>query len=443
MYLDPRSLALFRAALGCLVLTSTLQLAPDYAAFFAWGPHPQLIWQLLHLVLPVFSVLLILGCFSRVCALVCWLGIVAVQGANPALLDGGDRLLLVLLYWSIFLPLGAVWSIEAAFAKRPAPALAETSRWASWAITLQICLVYWSAAYAKSDPVWTQSHNALFYALSIEYTTSPLGMYLRHFPELLRWMTVATLSFEYLAPLLLFVPFQRDRFRMLAVVLFLTFHLIFMQALLRLGLFPWVCAAAWLIFLPGFFWEALTRPIASQRSSTQPTGWIRLLDQGLTCLVFVSIADMLVWNVVTVRDTSADDWLKKRDPTAGILHLNQHWRMYAPFPLLDHGWLVIPADLADGNQVDLFTGHPISWATPADIGTYLGAYRWRVYIADLYTNQDPERLRHYGDYLTDQWNEAHPDNRIKALSIVFMKMSTQPNLTVTGPERVTLYTRKY
>ena len=399
--------------------------------------------MLLRVVLPIFSVLLILGFFTRVGALVCWFGVLAVQGANPAILYGGDRLLDLLLYWSIFLPLGTVWSLESSLIKSAAPPLPTTTRWAGWAITLQICFVYWFAALAKSDPVWTQNHNALFYALSIEYLTSPWGEYLRHFPGLLRWLTAATLWFEFLGPLLLFVPFQRDRFRLAAVVLFLAFHLVGMQALLRIGFFPWVCAVAWLIFIPASTWDALAGPAAQRAPSTKPSGWVRLLDRGLTALVFFSIADALLWNLVTFRNSDSDDWLKRRDPTAAILHLDQHWRMYAPFPLPDHGWLVIPADLADGTQVDLFTGHSVSWATPTDIRDYLGRDRWRIYLADLFTNQVPERLQHYGDYLTNQWNQAHPDNKVRSISIIFMKMSTHPDLTVTGPERVTLYSRKY
>jgi len=370
------------------------------------------------------------------------LGVGAVQAANPAILDGGDRFLHLLLFWSIFLPLGAAWSVEASVGPGRAP-LPETDRWASWAITLQIGCVYWFAALSKSDPVWTQNHNALFYALNIEYLTSPWGRYLRHFPELLRGLTVATLGVEFLGPLLLFIPFRRDHFRMAAVVLFLFFHLIGMQTLLRIGAFPWVCATAWLIFIPGFFWDVLTGPARDRAPSAQPAGWVRLVDRSLACLVLFSIADALAWNIVALRGTGAEDWLKKRDPTRSVLHLDQHWRMYAPIPLPDHGWLVIPADLADGTQVDLFTGRPLSWATPADIGAYLGKDRWRNYLADLFINQDPERLRGYADYQANEWNAVHPGNKVKTISIIFMKMTTHPDLTVTGPERVTLYAQKY
>ena len=428
-------------ALGLIVLALTLQLAPDFDAFYSTAAHPRLIGLLLDFVLPFFSILLALGCFTRICALVCWLGVFAVQDANPAILYGADRLLHLLLFWSIFLPLGEAWSVEAALRRKSVALLPATNRWAGLALALQVAFVYWFAALSKTDPVWTQNHNALFYALNIESLTSPVGTYLLHFPGLLRGLTAASLWFEYLGPLLLFIPMQRGRFRMTAVVLFLIFHLIGMQTLLVIGFFPWVCAAAWVIFLPAFFWDTLTGPPPARSTPARPAGWLRLLDRSLTGLVFFSMADMLAWNIAAVCGADAEAWLTRVDPTKPILRLDQHWRMYAPFPLPDHGWLVIPADLADGTEVDLFTERPVSWAKPADICAYLAKDRWRVYIGDLFTNQDPVRLQQYTDYLITRWNQGHPENKVKALSIVFMKMTTHPDLTVTGPERVTLYNR--
>jgi len=445
LHLDPRSLAVFRMALGGLVFALALQLAPDSSAFFYLpSAHPHLIWALLHLFLPLFSISLALGLFSRLCSVLCWLGVIAVQQANPHILYGADRLLHLLLYWSIFLPLSTTWSADAWLCKTPAPSLPLTNRWAAWAIAGQICIVYCFAALFKSDPLWTQNHNALFYALSIEYLTSPLGLYMRHFPALLRGLTVATLCVEFLGPFLLFIPFHRDRFRMAAVILFFFFHLVCMQSLLMVGFFPWVCATAWLILIPGFFWDVLTGPAGRRSPPVRAARWIRFMDWGMTCLIFFSFVDVLAWNVSSLRSNESEDWVRAHDPSKDVLHLDQHWRMYAPIPHPDHGWLVIPAELADGTQVDLFTNRPVSWATPQDIRAYLGKDRWRIYLGDLMNNQDPEALRQYGGYLVNKWNKAHAENqKVKTISIIFMKQTTLPNLAISEPERVTLYTQKY
>ncbi|MCE0497596.1 MAG: HTTM domain-containing protein [Methylacidiphilales bacterium] len=449
MHLDPRSLALFRIALGSVTLWVAWQLAPDYFFFFDLpSAHSPLIWALLHVFLPLFSIFLILGFFSRLSSIFCWFGVIAVQQANPHILYGADRLLHLLLYWSIFLPLGETGSVDAWLFKKRAPRLLLTDRWGAWGITGQICFVYWFTALARTDPVWTQNRNALFYALNIDYLTSAWGAYMLHFPVLLRWLTTITLYLEFLGPFLLFVPLQRDRFRLAAVVLFLSFHLIGMQFLLRIGYFPWVCATAWLIFIPGFFWNTLTGPIGRYFHGVNPTGWVRLLDLSMAGLALFSFADILVWNVVSLPDPKAyvsksEAWMKTHDPSMGVLHLDQRWHMYArPYP--HQGWYVIPAELADGSQVDLFTNRPVSWDRPRDFADYLGNIRWRVYLANLEFDRDPETLRQYSDYLADQWDKGHPENRkVKTTTLIFMSQTTLPNLTITEPKRVILFTKKY
>ncbi len=96
--------------------------------------------------------------------------------------------------------------------------------------------------------------------------------------------------------------------------------------------------------------------------------------------------------------------------------------MYAPAPRKVHGWLVIPADLANGSQVDLFTGQPVSWEKPADIGAYFGDDRWRRYLSNLFDEQDSDDLRRYADYLVNKWNLAHsPDQKAATVTIIFMR----------------------
>ncbi len=443
LHLDPRSLGLFRIALGCVVVVVALQLLPDAPAFYSSCAHPQLIGWILSLVLPLFGTLLALGLGCRASAVVCWICLVVVQDANPHVLSGADRLLRVLLFWSIFLPLDSSLSLRAWLGRKPRLNLPLTDYWAGWAITLQISFVYWYTALAKSDPVWTRSHDALFFALSLDYLTSPAGLYLRHFPSLLRVLTVLTLALEYIGPFLLFVPFQRDRFRLAAVILFVAFHLIGMQLVMRIGYFPWICAVAWLIFIPPFFWDILTG--ASQRLSAAipPAKRLRFLDRVATSLVFLSFADVVLWNVLTLWSPDHDDELKARDPLQPILHLDQHWRMYAPMPYPDHGWLVIPAELADGTEIDLFTGRPLSWSKPANLSAYVGDYRWASLIGDLLNNQEPAQAQWFGDYFVSQWNAGHPEVKVRTVSVVYLKQTTLPDLTVTEPKQMVLYTRQY
>ncbi len=182
----------------------------------------------------------------------------------------------------------------------------------------------------------------------MEYLATPLGLYLRQMEWLLRVLTVATLIVEFLGPFLLFIPFYRDRFRFLAVILFLSFHVIGMQLLLRIGYFPWICAIAWLIFIPGFFWDFLTGPAHRQPVAAMVSRRVGLVDIGATIVLFLAFADVLAWNVAGLRGKEGDAWMKSHDPLRPILHVDQTWRLFAPYPRPEHGWIVAPAQLTDG-----------------------------------------------------------------------------------------------
>ncbi len=442
MHFDPRSLAVFRIALAIIVLALAVQLDSDFSAFYGTGPVDTWLTRiLLEGILPVCSISLALGFVTRACTLCCWLGVVAAQAANPQILYGADTELRLLLYWAIFLPLGAVWSADARLVRQPYFTLPLAERAASWAIVLQLCLIYWSAAALKTGATWRQNHDALAYALKLEYLTTPTGSALTSFPQVLRGLTVACLCLEFLGPFLLFSPFYRDRCRMLAVILFLTFHLIGLQTLLRLGFFPWVSSAPWLMLLPAFFWDRIFGP----RIRTDPMPPVRQtlrLDRGLALLVVFSVLDSVAWNALSLR--GEEGWMQKWDVTRNILHLNQRWKMYAPNPPSDHGWLVDAADLVDGTKVNLFTGGPLSWERPADIAGYMGDDRWLAYLDGIINGADPVKLQAYSTYVSEEWNRHHSANRkIQQLSIIYMKETTRPDLSVSSPERVLLYTRKF
>jgi hypothetical protein len=99
------------------------------------------------------------------------------------------------------------------------------------------------------------------------------------------------------------------------------------------------------------------------------------------------------------------------------------------------GWLVIPAVLQNGQQVDLQAGgKPVSWDRPAQISTTFRNARWRHYFANMANLLLPfppgsvqletlEKSRAaYVRMLCRDWNEAHPQGeRIAYLSLFLMR----------------------
>jgi hypothetical protein len=221
--------------------------------------------------------------------------------------------------------------------------------------------------------------------------------------------------------------------------LFIGFHLVCMQALLRIGLFPWACAIAWLPFIPGSAWDWAQKKLRLPASSARKVDREKhrfwpLLDYAGCGLVFLAAVDVMAWNISSLPGAPK----VSIHPFGSILA--QRWNMYAPYPRKVHGWLVVPADLANGQQVDLFTGKALSWDKPKDIGAYFGDDLWRRFISNLFDNQNPADLKRYADYQVRKWDQIHsPDKDVQTVSIIFMRETTLPNFSVSPAEKDALY----
>ncbi|MFX8976526.1 hypothetical protein ABTN19_19210, partial [Acinetobacter baumannii] len=78
----------------------------------------------------------------------------ALLNRNPLVTLPGDTLLCALLFWCLFLPMGARWSVDAALARPEAPPPADPrhSGWPAAALLLQVLSVpFFSALLQPSD----------------------------------------------------------------------------------------------------------------------------------------------------------------------------------------------------------------------------------------------------------------------------------------------------
>ena len=278
--IDIRSLALFRIGLGSVLLACLVWRIPDVEAYYTdfgilprsaftetFGPimgRPSLHLMTgsvagaaaLLVLASAFAVALIVGYRTRLAVAASWVLLVSLENRNPLVIDGGDIVLRMLLFWSLFLPLGACYSVDRALDPTPPERLpTRVLSVGSAALLLQVGMVYWFAAVLKNDPSWRTEGTAVYYALSIPQFVTPLGMFLREFPLLLKAMTFATVVVEGIGPFLAFLPGRAGPLiRTLTVFGFIGFHFA-LGACLTLGLFPWISAVGWVAFLPTWFWE--------------------------------------------------------------------------------------------------------------------------------------------------------------------------------------------
>lgn len=300
--LDLRSLALFRIGLASVLLGDLLFRSFDITAFYSdWGvlPRAALLERfspadrfslhlisgqptfeaVLFLVAAVFALMLLFGIHTRFAAVASWFMVVSLQNRNPEILQGGDVYLRLLAFWAIFLPLGAVYSVDAALDEDgDSQGASRQFRHFSipgFALLLQIAFVYIFSVALKTGSAWHGEASAVYYALNIQQMSLPLGHFLLHFPKLLPWLTRLTLLHEGSIPVLILCPLFFGPLRTFAVLLIFALHFA-LGVTIRLGHFPWIAAMAASPLLPTWFWER----IAALRDWSQAGAGLRLYYDG-------------------------------------------------------------------------------------------------------------------------------------------------------------------
>ncbi|HWC16199.1 MAG TPA: DCC1-like thiol-disulfide oxidoreductase family protein, partial [Terriglobales bacterium] len=296
--LDLRSLALFRIGLALVLIGDLIARACDLTAFYTdWGILPraalldkfalgerfsihlmsgQFLFQAaLFLIAGLFAVMLLFGIRTRFATIASWFMLVSVQMRNPVILQGGDVYLRLLAFIAIFLPLGAVYSVDAAL--DTAPEEETNTRGHVYfsatgvALMAQIAMLYIFAVMLKTAPEWRVNHTAVFYALSIQQMSTPIGRFLLHFPRLLPWLTRGTLVHEGAIPFLILVPIFAGPARLLAAILIVVLH-IMLGLSIRLGHFPYIACMAALPLLPTWFWKRVARKLLPWTTETANQG---------------------------------------------------------------------------------------------------------------------------------------------------------------------------
>lgn len=201
--------------------------------------------------------LLLIGWRTRLMTVLSWFLMISLHARNPALLQGGDIAFRLFLFWSMFLPLGARWSVDAALATgsdyRSDNQYVSVS---SFAYIAQLSFIYLFSAMLKTGDAWQEGYDAVYYTLAIDQFTTPIGDWLFGQQALHEPLTMGTLGLEAFGWILLLVPVLVAPLRLLAIGLFSGMHL-GIGATMELGLFSYIFCVAWLALLPGAVWRWL------------------------------------------------------------------------------------------------------------------------------------------------------------------------------------------
>jgi predicted DCC family thiol-disulfide oxidoreductase YuxK len=278
--LDLRSLAAFRIGVSIIILVDLFTRFGDITAHYTdIGVLPRILlkeiakpgyWSLhtisgepifeviLFAVAAFFALLMLVGYRTRVATIASWVLLISLHNRNPALIFAADDVLRALMFWAMFLPWGACYSLDSALNTSSRQLPEQVFSGATFALMCQQCFIYiFSAAFKTKSPVWVDG-SAVYYALSFDQYVTPFGHFLLNFQPILKIFTQITLVLEWVGPLVIFSPVRNNLFRMGAVLTFIGLHGGF-GLTLNIGIFPFLSIVSWLAFLPSSFWNNLEK----------------------------------------------------------------------------------------------------------------------------------------------------------------------------------------
>ena len=299
--IDPRIPALIRVGYASLVLVNLVSWYPYLEMWFgeggvlpgqlgyaggyqwsvlAWVPNTDAALQICFWIFALQTLCLLLGFASRFSAISVFVWLVSFQHRNPFIWDGEDKVLRLIGFFLMFMPLAEIWSVDACLWGRAAKEGTDTSyvsHSSGWALRMlqyvMVLIMLATGLWKLSGESWRDG-TALYYVARIDdlFGRFPVPHYLFDTPWTVRAMTWLVLAAELLIPILIWF---RDG-RRFALLLLLGFHLSNEYAM-HLFLFHWIMLCGWLSFLKAedldaaaSLWRKLTGRHSANGSQAAP-----------------------------------------------------------------------------------------------------------------------------------------------------------------------------
>jgi hypothetical protein len=475
--LDIRALALMRVCISVVVLLDLSVRISDLEAFYAnsgavplslvfqhaWNQYSfslhamSGLWQfqlLLFLAAYFFAVMMLIGYRTRLFTLLSWVMMLSLHNRNTLIMQGGDDLLRMVIFWCIFIPWGAAYSCDALVSKQAAPRTVLSV--ATIAYLLQLCYIYTGSALLKGKE-WHTDYTAMYYVYGLDQIAYPVTQYLFYQPSVLKVMTMIAWYFELLVPLLFFIPFRHQWFRLVGVISVCGFHG-FNSATLLIGMFPLIGIATVLGMLPSSAMNTIEKYTARLRPLVRDSffayseylqrivPWRNQLytfrhpaeKMQTACLVFL-LFFVFDWNISNLSFVGSK--LSDRLKIVGYsLRLDQNWGMFAPGVFKEDGWLMLEGTTYDNKKINLLSPDlTINYNKPASVTAMFKNDRWRKYTENLILSYNSYMRGYFVNYYRRLWNENHPDLKVKKLELVYMSEFTLPDYKVEQPKRELLW----
>ncbi len=502
--IDTRALALFRVALAVILLVDLTIRSHDLVAMYTdagffsvadareyfsrtgdewrWSLHllsGSVDFQaLLFAAAAIFAGMMLVGYRTRVATIASWVLLVSLHNRSPLLLNGGDVLLRMLLFWCMFLPLGRTWSLDALRRARrrsaagiPGAGAQEAGAMsptvvsiATAALLIQICVMYTATGLYKLQEDSWRDGDAMIRSLSYEPYARPMADVVLTQPWLVQGLGVAVPWLEIVGPLLLLLPWV-GRYARLPVVVALALMHVGIEMCMTVGLFSYVSLAGLIAFLPAsVFDNRLIRriarylvprvpepPVEAEVAAESPAaaiaeaitvaagangsrrwemaGTVFSILAEAVCLFF--LVYVVAWNASSLAGKrTAAKWLmpERLRWIGNATAVRQKWNMFAN-PSGNNGWYVARATLRDveADDIDLLRGGaPVDESKPDRPARLFPNHRWRKLYRNLVPTDNrsasKELVRQLlAEYLCRQWNQRHePDQQVVRLELLYI-----------------------
>jgi hypothetical protein len=301
---DPRSLGLLRIALGTLLFVDLARRIPDIEAHYAntgWLTNHFMLFRPMssHLfslylaastpgeVKVFFAVhlfvylLFVVGYRTRLMHVLSLVLLVSVNSRNIAVENGGWVVLILLTTWSVFLPLGQRFSVDALRASlkarregtelalndrsSPAPSITPVVSLAVAALILQWATIYYFNVVHKTGPEW-KNGTAVYYFFQQDRMVTWWGGFIRDYIPMWGYkaMTYGALTIESMVTVLLISPVASHKTRMVAWLLVCTLHLS-IDSVVQLGPFSYAMMTMFFALIPAGAWQVAGEKLSARR----------------------------------------------------------------------------------------------------------------------------------------------------------------------------------
>ena len=477
--IDPRALGAFRVAVALFVLADLLVYRlPAVGAFYTDGgvlprstlaeTFPLLAEASLYAVsgsarvqtaLLAVAVLaagsLLVGYRTRAATGLTLVLLASLYARNPYVINGGNTILVVFLFLSLFLPLDIRWSLGAG-PRSGRDARADTdgregddpegsrdSRVCSvgTAVTLlTLVSIYAANAVSKYRSDAWMSGVAVPRIFQLGEFTVGLGPLVSEQTAVLaaiNWSWIALLT---VAPALVVATGRR---RTGVALAFVAAHL-GMAATMRLAVFPFVMAAILLLFLPPGAWDRLEAVTARLRESTRladpvrahrsdggtepravdptPSRARRAMKVGTSALLVGFFLALVWWQAAGVGLVD----LPASETTGDLSEVS--WSFFAPNPPDASSWYVVRGTPESGDPIDLRDGEPATYDRPPDAAETYPSTLWHQFGFRM-KHAGESRYRPVASYLCER-----ADRDVASVTVFRVEQSVDATGPVDEPE---------